>query len=301
MVARYNVASRIPIINPDDIAWEIRPNHNGEIIAIDRSVRAKRVESSFPERVRSGNMENKSVEYEKQYLLYMDILGFSCAIKNPDDHEIYNRSPDFFKYSLDCMRDIPKPLSKDYVIGEKLRLQMFSDCITMSFPVENIDKNLYGLGEFLMKICHLQRKLLANLFPTRGSVVKGDLYNDGSIIFGPALIEAVELEKTAKFPKVIFSKDVINDINIGCLECGRNSPFSLFLEKEEEEDGTKYINFFKNYPKWHKGEKEKIEKVIKSGLDPKRNSEDVRKKYKWLETKYNQAEEERLAVENQKL
>lgn len=34
LVARYNVASRIPIINPDDIAQEISPNHNGEMTVL---------------------------------------------------------------------------------------------------------------------------------------------------------------------------------------------------------------------------------------------------------------------------
>lgn len=44
----------------------------------------------------------------------------------------------------------------------------------------------------------------------RGAVVIGDLYNDKIIIFGPAMLEAYELEsKKAIYPRIIIEEDTI--------------------------------------------------------------------------------------------
>src|SRR5262249_8589289 len=54
--------------------------------------------------------------------------------------------------------------------------------------------------------------LLAKGLLIRGGIAKGPLYHDDSIVFGPALIEAYQLETgVAKFPRVILSRDVYAD------------------------------------------------------------------------------------------
>jgi hypothetical protein len=46
----------------------------------------------------------------------------------------------------------------------------------------------------------------------RGGICKGELYHDGSVIFGPAFIEAYRLESTvANFPRVVLGADAYSD------------------------------------------------------------------------------------------
>ena len=50
-----------------------------------------------------------------------------------------------------------------------------------------------------------QRRFLLQGHYTRGAVVVGKLYHFGGTVLGPALIEAYNLEKVAKYPRVIVT------------------------------------------------------------------------------------------------
>ena len=78
----------------------------------------------------------------------------------------------------------------------------------------------------------------------RRAVVRGQLYDDGSIVFGPGLIEAYKLEsETAFYPRVVVSRAVCEESNsIHCETDGRD-PVLLSQRLRLDADGLNFIDW----------------------------------------------------------
>jgi hypothetical protein len=88
--------------------------------------------------------------------------------------------------------------------GLKTRITTFSDNAVISEPVEgpNFHLLLFGLG-YMQVIASWSGLLI------RGAVTIGDIVHDDSIVFGPALNRAYELEsQQAIYPRIILDPDI---------------------------------------------------------------------------------------------
>lgn len=127
-------------------------------------------------------------KYKEKYLCYIDILGFSNAITYPES-ELYNRSIQYFMDACDILKNIPS--AQDYILKDQQTTQ-FLDCVAFSCI-----SDIYSLNIFLSRIANIQQKLLEGGLPSRGAITKGNLFHNKKYILGPALIEAVNLERNA--------------------------------------------------------------------------------------------------------
>lgn len=176
-------------------------------------------------------METNNIPSE-HYVAFLDILGYSERVKNSNNEESNN----FYKGLTHMMRVIKseyfkKRISKTLYTTTKyndefdFKVKLFSDNILISVKCanKNIDKNadeknLYFYTKFLKLIMTLQFEfpevVSVNL---RGGVYKGLFIDDDIIVYGKALVYAVELEHKAKYPRVILNTkdvdDIILDIN----------------------------------------------------------------------------------------
>jgi len=78
----------------------------------------------------------------------------------------------------------------------------FSDNYVLSMPAE------FGI-RILLSAAALRIKLLQLGFLTRGGVTVGQMYHIDNVVFGPALIEAVALEKEAHYPRLLCSDGLL--------------------------------------------------------------------------------------------
>jgi hypothetical protein len=88
--------------------------------------------------------------------------------------------------------------------GLKTRITTFSDNAVVSEPVEgpNFHLLLFRLG-YMQVIASWSGLLI------RGAVTIGDIVHDDSIVFGPALNRAYELEsQQAIYPRIILDPDI---------------------------------------------------------------------------------------------
>jgi hypothetical protein len=88
--------------------------------------------------------------------------------------------------------------------GLKTRITTFSDNAVISEPVEgpNFHLLLFRLG-YMQVIASWSGLLI------RGAVTIGDIVHDDSIVFGPALNRAYELEsQQAIYPRIILDPDI---------------------------------------------------------------------------------------------
>lgn len=134
--------------------------------------------------------------YEKKLIAFVDILGWSDASKDQSQYgrlrTTVQKIEDYAKkFSVEIkqyLRDAPgtsKTLIKEHA---SIEFSFFSDCFAVSAPID------YGkkIFEILSWASH---ELLRENFLIRGGVTIGDLVHCKGIIFGPALVEAVRLEK----------------------------------------------------------------------------------------------------------
>jgi hypothetical protein len=140
------------------------------------------------------------MSYTERYVAFIDILGFKGLIRRSMDSE------QMVKALAESLNSMGKRETK--YVGEDLRALNFSDTILMSEKV-----TAQGLSCLLFEIQELALSLLPSGFLIRGGISKGSLYHEGSVVFGPALIEAYRLESTvANVPRIILGRDVYSDV-----------------------------------------------------------------------------------------
>lgn len=167
---------------------------------------------------------------EDRILLYIDILGFTELVKNSEA----NKTDNLQEKILDVLRDLAsfKDMYEKSFDEIGIKISMFSDTIVFS---DTWDKD--KISVFVSLAATIQKNLLQLGYATRGVIHKGLLYHDSKnhIIFGSGLIKAYTIERDeVKFPRVILSLDLINQINT-------SDYTQIGLIKDE--DGAYYVDF----------------------------------------------------------
>lgn len=225
-------------------------------------------------------MEN--AEYVECYIAFLDMLGFKILINQSSCDEIAK----IFKEYLDKI-----PLQGMYLGGKKiinestteaLKMKVMSDSICLYIEVNQPNALLCMIAVCIM----LQYQLFNSTNPIflRGAIVRGDLYAENDVIFGPGLTQAYLLEENnAKYPRIILTRETLkcmendNDVNVSILAA------SIF----RDDDAFYTVNYFKMLFDGDKTICEKIKHTIKHFLDTTIDSS-IREKYLYLEKKLQQ-------------
>jgi hypothetical protein len=131
------------------------------------------------------------------------MIVFAYPAKTPGiaDH-VKGFSPNAKK----AVAQAPGLSNQDIEKHKVIEFSNFSDNFAISAPVEH--------GEAVFRIlswaiCNLLQKR----FIVREGVTVGHLYHSPEIIFGPALVEAVDIEKDAKFSRFLCSHGLIEHLD----------------------------------------------------------------------------------------
>jgi len=81
----------------------------------------------------------------------------------------------------------------------------------------------------------------------RGAVTLGKVYESPNVLFGPALVEAHDLEKAARYPRIILSNEVATSGDIEWMDKGAN-PTRCFTFCTI--DGTTYLDSLRTFCTW---------------------------------------------------
>ena len=119
-------------------------------------------------------------------------------------------------------------------------------------------------------------------FWLRGGVTIGELFIDDTVVWGPGLVEAYNIEsKVANYPRVIVSKDVLFAYN----NCERKS-LNLYAFIKEDIDGLWYIDYYIAAPNIRLIPQiaEILAEKAKDFLD---KDDKTKQKYNWVITGFN--------------
>lgn len=246
----------------------------------------------------------QNISYERRIVAYMDVLGFSHLVMDS-----YNKSEVFqtIYYAVQKLKQVKQDNYKgkdslNTLLG--IEVSVFSDNILISYPIEE-----GALFYLLMDIIHLQLDLLPQGILLRGGIAIGEAYHHDTTCFGPAVIEAVNIEQTlSKFPRILIKEDTVIQ---GILEtyasqngmeleakyiyhllqpCGEGF-FVDFLNQESELDwvGGEYYSWMKE-----------IRPIILNGLNNNISDPKILIKYEWLLDYYNKtvSEKQYISVPN---
>lgn len=151
---------------------------------------------------------------EDHIVLFLDFLGFSNASVQADlttQDTLLQLLHTIGGMRANFAREVT-PNESGHTISYQPAISTFSDHIVFSFPVSQLSFGGLG-GEMLTALFQIDsfvawvvRSALANGFLTRGGVALGKLYHSDGVVFGPAMIEAHDLEsKTSVYPRVVVS------------------------------------------------------------------------------------------------
>ncbi len=143
--------------------------------------------------------------YKKKVIAFLDIMGFKSIVKSSEtDLKVQ-------KNVISCLVELK---SKEYERPPAYRnieqynktVTAFSDSIVISYDA--IDGQ--EVSDILFDIYCMQIDLVASGFLLRGAVTIGDVFHDGGVIVGPAMVRAYEMEeKVAIYPRVIVDPVLI--------------------------------------------------------------------------------------------
>jgi hypothetical protein len=146
--------------------------------------------------------------YQTRVLAYVDILGWSdaCATETPRIAEaaeiIHSAAGENSRYrKAELERTYPGRVNPMFLAVE---FGAFSDNFVVSKPAD--------FGTRIFAVADVCRRLLRLGFLTRGGVTAGPVYHSDNVVFGPALIEAVALEKEAIFPRILCSNGLLRHL-----------------------------------------------------------------------------------------
>ncbi len=229
------------------------------------------------------------MSYEERICCFIDILGFKKHIKET----ISETGDDNIKKikSIESVLKLSKKLTKDNGIAKSKVITYFSDSIVISYKYNEPGQIFYTLLDLL----YVSFELANKGYLTRGGVSIGKLIHTSKYIFGPALVQAYELEsEKAFFPRIIISDEVIKigtkHSKIGHTEGEENKHIMNLLNKDS--DGLHYIDYVtKSSSEFDNPEYDLYMYIenLKSNFFTNYANEDtyVQKKLDWLKSKLN--------------
>lgn len=180
------------------------------------------------------------LQYENRICLFLDVLGFKGQVYGARDsseeiRRLRNGLLEIY-YAFHGRLKLPD----DYRTSKKV--SQFSDSIVVSYEKTEESSVFHLLFDTYM----LHIDLLRHGILVRGAITEGALYHDDRLVFGPALVEAVELEKYAMYPRVILSKEIIaiGMEHHGFWHDSEDEEKSIKSLIEKDSDGAFYVNYF---------------------------------------------------------
>ena len=227
-------------------------------------------------------LQEQSAAYSDCYIAFLDLLGFKSIINHKKCEDILNIFSKI-KNPLDAIfidngTEWVPLIDHDSVSNINLKIMSDSIC----FYIDASAPNAFCI---LISVCLLfQIEMLKRAEPIlmRGGIVRGDIYANGDITFGPGLSNAYLLEeKSAKYPRIIVTGDVVQTgTSETDPECRKILADSLYRDS----DAYYILNYFSmlsgDSDDRYAARKffDHIEKVLDTATDPS-----IREKYLYLE------------------
>lgn len=229
---------------------------------------------------------------------YADILGFrdmvEGAFRSGEEREFLQRTKRSLSAVYEFVRDYSTSDWDDTLIFDT---KVFTDNIVVAYPLRYPSHDLGEpeLGTLLIVLAYVQATLAAEGFFLRGAITAGQHYQDQDIAYGKALLEAVDLDKSGKPPRLVVGPSVESLISEHLSWYGdlRSPHHSDLLE--DPCDGQLFVNYLRvdweDFPDVSINYRllEEHGERVREALRRHHPGTSVWRKYAWLATYHNYA------------
>jgi hypothetical protein len=186
------------------------------------------------------------VETKEAIVAFIDILGFSEYIKAYDKGELPEVLNDLKEVLYASLSMLKSSQHSTELIRwkENIDIKLFSDNLCVAVPTKDFMCDFHNsFILFYLYLTSYQNLLMERGYFVRGGVSIGSYYSDETMIFSGGMLEAVELEKNAIYPRIVISKGIVEQLN-------KTKSDNLDLYKlmiTIDESNTHFLNNFKSY------------------------------------------------------
>lgn len=226
--------------------------------------------------------------FSERLVAFIDILGFRDLLtRSIESEDVVDNLHNALKRIMELKKENEFNSYYDYESG--VEISTFSDSIVISYPIDYKG----GLFLILTDLAHLQLDLAQQGVLIRGGITIGQLYHKEDIIYGPAFIEAYNLEhEKAIYPRIIIEKDKLLD---GIIKTKNCSDIELEIKHfesclNEDEDGFFYLDILRQASEVNDYYDllAQFKKIIVLGLERSSEKDSISSKYKWLKKHFNE-------------
>lgn len=238
------------------------------------------------------------LELKKSFTVFLDLLGFANDInkyhKSGRSGEHFNKI--YKSFSQACTQLKFDNDSEGINTSEPLwEIKLFSDNVVLGCPFQTSfihDESLFGL--LIMGIIDFQLSLTLDGFFVRGGWSLGDLFVDENMIYGQSLLDSYNLEKAAKYPRIVLS-DQVTELVFKHLKYYSSKEFSpQYKHLLKDDNDIIFINYlYEILP--YEGDDSNIsfdniikhKLLIEANLEENKDVPDVLEKYIWTANYHN--------------
>ncbi len=143
-----------------------------------------------------------NAKYRQRWLAYMDILGYRDLITVAVERRRIRRVILSLQRSLEWAVGSVQHLGTLH-IARDVEAKVVADTIYITTAPTTPG------GERVLRMTSWMALLLAtNGLFTRGAIVRGGHFDDGQVLFSPALVEGYKMEQTAVYPRVLIPDEL---------------------------------------------------------------------------------------------
>lgn len=144
-----------------------------------------------------------SLKYAVRLVAFVDILGWSKAVEASASDPTRTQKLGLALNTIRCLTQ-----QSEWMVQHgghdgwpgNLQVTHFSDCLTIS-----AQPDYAGKTQLISALGFLSTSLLQQGFLLRGGITEGELYHQESMVFGPALLKAYELEsRCSVYPRIVL-------------------------------------------------------------------------------------------------
>lgn len=156
------------------------------------------------------------MEFSEYYVAYFDVLGYKDAFKKSED--VSAKLVKSIEDSIDLMKKIVpivnESLDESNNKKAEIEYKIFSDNVLICRKKRDYLLSEFDLVTFLRLVATIQRIFFEGYqLIVRGGVTKGPLYLTNDFVGGKALVDAVELEESAVYPRIVVDNCILSDLN----------------------------------------------------------------------------------------
>lgn len=177
---------------------------------------------------------------KKYYIAYMDVLGYKAFFDEHPDRvgEFLNDISNMVQGSYQYVEQVAA-FGAVANVDATIQIRAFSDNILFCMPVGNEKNEIVRFLAFVATISDIQRSLInQHKIYVRGGITVGELSMNEHFVFGKGLIDVVNMESSAIYPRLVMSQSIVDILTTVHLitkeDVDRGAQIEQHLQKNEQ-------------------------------------------------------------------